>query len=182
VSDPAERFRRRAAGFTEKVEAVPDDRWESPSPCPGWTARDVVRHMIDNCTRFLGLVGIDPPPGPTVDTDPVGAWAAARDAMQASLDDPSVASREYEGRLGRSTLGDAVDRFMGTDLVVHAWDLARATGIDETLDPTGVRDADAAMRPLGDAIRSPGTFGPEVPAPPGADEQTRLLAFLGRRV
>lgn len=52
---------------------------------------------------------------------------------------------------------------------------------DRRLDPGEVRRVCAQAEELGDMLRSPGAFGPEVPAPPGADEQARLLAFLGRQ-
>ncbi|MGH9187793.1 MAG: TIGR03086 family metal-binding protein [Acidimicrobiales bacterium] len=182
MSEIGVRFRRLAAGFTDRVEAVPDNRWESPSPCEGWTARDVVRHMVDNCTMFFGLVERELAPGPSVEQDPVAAWASARDAMQAGLDDPEVAGLEYEGMFARSTFETSVDRFLGWDLVVHAWDLARAAGLDERLDPELVHEVFEATKPMGDVLRSSGAFGPKLDPPEGADEQATLLAFLGRKV
>lgn len=181
MSETADRFRTLATGFTSRVEAVPADRWESPSPCEGWTARDVVRHMVGNVATFFGLVGEEPPEGPSVDDDPVAAWAEARDAMQAALDDPGVAGREYDGFMGPTTLEQSVDRFMCPDLVVHSWDLARAAGLDERLDPATVHEVFEALQPMDEMLRSPNAFGPKLEQPEGADEQTRLLAFLGRR-
>jgi uncharacterized protein (TIGR03086 family) len=178
----ADRFRTLAAAFTDRVEAVPADRWESPSPCEGWTARDVVRHMVGNVDMFHGMIGEERPSGKTVDDDPVAAWAEARDAMQAALDDPETARREYDGFFGRTTLEQSVDRLMGADLVVHAWDLARATGGDEKLDPDAVHEVFTALQPMDEMLRAPNAFGPKLDPPAGADEQTRLLAFLGRRV
>jgi uncharacterized protein (TIGR03086 family) len=64
---------------------------------------------------------------------------------------------------------------------VHTWDLARATGGDEHLDPLEVERVLGAVRGLGPAARSPGVFGPEVTVPAGADRQSQLLAFTGRR-
>jgi len=65
---------------------------------------------------------------------------------------------------------------------VHSWDVARATGQDETLDPAGVSYAFAMLLPNDDAIRGAGSFGPKLDPPTGADEQTRFLCFLGRSV
>ena len=59
---------------------------------------------------------------------------------------------------------------------------SRATGGDERLDPDEVHAVFEAMQPMDEMMRVPGVFGPKVEAPPGADEQTRLLAFMGRRV
>jgi uncharacterized protein (TIGR03086 family) len=66
------------------------------------------------------------------------------------------------------------------DLLVHAWDLARATGQDETLDPAEVSAFLAGLEPWDAALRASGHYGPRVPVPDDADEQTRLLAFTGR--
>jgi len=65
---------------------------------------------------------------------------------------------------------------------VHSWDIARATGQDERLDPAGVAYAFEMLRPNDEALRGPGSFGPKIEPPPDADEQTRFLCFLGRRV
>jgi uncharacterized protein (TIGR03086 family) len=68
---------------------------------------------------------------------------------------------------------------------VHGWDLARATGQDETIDPDEVVQAFAAVRAIeaafGERMRSAGSFGPALEAPSDASEQDRLLAFVGRQ-
>lgn len=181
VSDISTRFRRRAARFTASVEAVPPERWSLPAPCEGWDARDVVRHMVDSCGRFLGLIGRSLPPAPSVDDDPVGAWDSARDAVQACLDDPATATQEYEGRVKRMTFEVGVDGFLSWDTVIHTWDLARAAGLDESLDPADVRDIWATILPMDDMLRTAGVCGPKVAVSEDADDQTKLLAFLGRR-
>ena len=71
-------------------------------------------------------------------------------------------------------------RPLGADLLLHTWDLARATGQDERLDPASVTAALEFLTPIDEAIRRPGGFAPRLEAPPGADEQGRLLAFCGR--
>ena len=102
--------------------------------------------------------------------------------MQAALDDPATAGQGFEGFAGPTTLEQSVDGFLSVDLVVHGWDLARATGQDERMDPDDVERVHAAMALMGDKLRTPGAFGPEVEPPPDADAQTRLLCFLGRSV
>src|SRR6266581_7179456 len=120
MTEISDRFRRRAAAFTDRVEAVPDDRWDDPSPCEGWVARDIVRHMVENAQRFYAFVDRELPPGPSAADDPKGAWAHARDAMQAGLDDPAIATHEYDGQMGKGTFEQGVDRFAGPDLVIHS--------------------------------------------------------------
>ena len=67
------------------------------------------------------------------------------------------------------------------DVLIHTWDLARATGLDETLDPDEVQGMADAMEPMDQMLRDSGHFGPRVPVPDDADEQTKLLAFTGRQ-
>ena len=181
----ADRFRRRAARFTETVAAVPDDRWSAPSPCEEWDARAVVAHVTGTQAMFAGFVGRELEPGPSVDEDPLGAWVAARDQTQAALDDPARADVDFDGFAGRSTYAEATDRFLSFDLVVHRWDLARSVGLDEKIpadDLAALQTATEAMsEQMGEAMRGPGAFGPELTPPADADAQTCVLAFVGRR-
>jgi uncharacterized protein (TIGR03086 family) len=180
MSPISERYAKNAAAFTDKVQAVPDDRWDSPSPCDDWTALDVVEHVTSTQGLFLGFVGREVGESPSVADDPLGAWTLARDAVQAALDDPAIAAQTFQGFFGETSFEQSVDRFLSMDLVVHGWDLARATGLDDRMDPDEVRRLAAEVPGFGEAARSPGVFGPELDAPAGADEQTRLLALVGR--
>jgi len=179
----SERYRKLAATMTDRIAAVPDDRWGDPTPCEDWTAKDLVQHLVDTPAMFFGFVDEEPPAGgPSVDDDAVGAFTHVRDAIQAALEDPSVADHEFDGMFGRSTFAQSIDNFICADLVVHGWDLARATGQDEALDPDEVQRVHEALKPMDDKMRGPGAFGPKVEPPPGADAQTEFLCFLGRQV
>ncbi len=182
MSEISQRFARLSDAFGAKVAAVPPERWSNPSPDAGWTARDVVRHMVANQGLFLGLIHEQPDEVPSVDDDPVGAWKGASAQVLHVLEDPQRADAEFDGFFGRSTFAEAVDRFVNFDLVVHTWDLSRATGIDERLDPDDVARVRKQAEGFGEMLRSPQVCGPAVEPPPGADAQTELLAFLGRRV
>jgi uncharacterized protein (TIGR03086 family) len=164
MNDPtaaaAARYDRIAAAFTDRVRAVPDDAWDRPAPCEGWVARDLQR--------------------PPVDEDPVAAWAALDVALRDALDDPSVAGSEQDTPMGRSTFAATLDMIATTDVFLHTWDLARATGGDEHLDPDEVHRLLVGMEPMDEVLRSSGHYGPRTPVPADADEQTRLLAFIGR--
>ena len=168
--------------MAQTIEGVPDDQWEAATPCDGWTARDLVGHLVDTSGMFLGFIGKEVSGAPSVDDDPAGAFTAASGAVQGALDDPATASQEYDGMFGRTTFAKSVDGFLSADLVIHRWDLARATGQDETLPPEEVQRVHEALAPMDEKMRGPGAFGPKLDPPPGADEQTKLLAFLGRQV
>ena len=181
MSDDSERFRRVAGAFTDRVRAVPEGAWENPAPCEGWVARDVVRHLVGWMPGlFLETPGLPVPQIPDVDDDPLGAWLAVRDALQAALDDPEVAGREYDMPAGRVTVGESISRFGTGDVLVHTWDLARATGQDETLDPDEVHRLLDGMVAMEGPMRASGHYGPRVEVPADAPEQDRLIAFSGR--
>jgi uncharacterized protein (TIGR03086 family) len=182
VSELSDHYKKVAAQFTQRVEAVPDDAWENPAPCEGWVARDVVRHLVEWVPYFFSTsAGLDLGGLPSVDVEPVAAWIALDEALRAALDDPEVALRELEMRGTTYTVEHAIDMFVSGDLVVHAWDLARAAGLDETLDADEVHALLAGMEPMDEVLRQSGHYGPKVDVPDDADEQTRLIAFTGRR-
>jgi uncharacterized protein (TIGR03086 family) len=179
----ADRYRRVAAGFTTTAAAVAADRWDDPAPCDGWVARDVVGHLVEWFPAFLAAArGPTIAAGPSVATDPVDAWTTLDTAVQALLEDPAAcASTIDHPRAGRHRLDDAIGTFFLGDVLVHTWDLARATGQTVTLDPVVVHDMLVAMEPLDAMLRASGQYGPRVDVPAGADEQTRLIAFTGRQ-
>ncbi|SFP51428.1 TIGR03086 family protein [Geodermatophilus dictyosporus] len=178
----AERWARLADDFGRRVDGVPPGRWDDPAPCEGWRARDVVRHVADWMpSLYLGAVGLPLPDGPSVDDDPRGAWRAADRAVRALLADPATARQPTRTRAGEMPLEDLVAMTGLMDLLVHAWDLARATGQDEALDPAEVSGFLAGIEPWDAAVRSSGHYGARVPVPDDADDQTKLLAFTGRR-
>ena len=110
MSEIADRYGRLADEFATAVAAVPDDRWSSPSPCEGWTARDVVEHVCDTQALFLGFVDEPAGEGPSVADDPAGAWRAAAAPVRAVLADPQRASATFDGLFGETSFESAVDR------------------------------------------------------------------------
>ena len=181
-TEPADEHRAVAATFGERVRGVSADRWDAAAPVEGWTARDVVRHLVEWFPPFLhSATGIELAAGPSVDDDPVASWQTHAAAVQALLDDEATAAATFaHPRLPEQSLAEAVSRFYTADVFMHTWDLARATGQDETLDPALCAELLAGMEPMDELLRSSGQYGPRVPVPDDADVQTRMLAFIGR--
>jgi len=177
---PAQHHREVAGRFGELTRGARD--WDAPAPVDGWTARDVVRHLVEWLPAFLASgTGIELPTGPSVDDDPVSAWQAHSDAVQAVLDDPATADRLLTNpHIGQLPLPGAIDSFYTADVFMHTWDLARATGQDDGLDPDVCAAMLAGMQPMEQVLRSSGQYGPAVPVPADADPKTRLFAFIGR--
>jgi uncharacterized protein (TIGR03086 family) len=187
VSEIAERYRRRADSFARTVAAAAPGEWSNQSPCADWTARDVVGHVVDMHSVMLRPLGRAPDQRRSVERDPLGAFRSARGELEAVLADPELAAIETDTPMGRMTVQQHIDAVASADMVIHRWDLARATGQDATIDPEEVARLWPEAQQIGDEMRTPGAFGPgivvygpEVAVPADAPLQDRLLGLLGR--
>ena len=182
MSDIAERYERISAQFTERVRGVPADAWDNPSPCEGWTARDIIGHLTEWIPGFFGSQGVEFPPVPSVQDDPVAAWETVRTTIAKALADPALAEKDVETPFNKQSLAETVDMIVTGDLFTHTWDLARATGQSEELDPDQLQRMIEGMGAIPDEVlRADGMFGPRIDVPADADDQTRFLGYVGRR-
>jgi uncharacterized protein (TIGR03086 family) len=178
-----ERYRRHAA--------TQADQWSRQSPCEAWSARDVVDHIVALHAAMMASAGRTLSPALSVQQDPLAAFQAARSDVGAVLDDPDLARSECDTPEGRMTVERHIDEVVSDDLVLHGWDLARATGQDDTIDPGDLERiwslTTAIPAELMDKYRTPGAFGPgievygpEVGVAENAPLQDRLLGLIGR--
>jgi uncharacterized protein (TIGR03086 family) len=176
MSDPRSILAERAERFTAVVDALPAAAWSAPSPCAGWTAADVLAHVVDTQRDFLtghGVVLKARPAG-----EPPAAWAAHRAAVDAV--DQAVLDREYDGFFGPTTVGATLVDVYGFDLLVHRWDIAATDGRHAPFTDAELDDLERAIAGFGDALYAEGICGPPVAVPPGADRTVRVLGLLGR--
>ena len=162
--------------FTSLVQSTTD--WSASSPCAGWTAADVVAHVVDTERDFLARFEVDLGDRPTGSPDAV--WAAHLAAVRAHVDE-DLRSREYDGFFGRTTIGATLDDFYGFDLVVHGWDLGSSQGSPTTFSEADLDALDAAFAGFGEHAYDEGVFKQPVDVPEDAHRQTRILARMGRR-
>lgn len=167
--------------FDARVRSADSSSWTNASPCGDWTARDVVVHVANNLSRIGGLLAGAEPVEVAPDADITGAWDAARTQFFAGVSTGDL-SQALPGPFGPMPAEQLIGRLICNDILVHTWDLARAVGGDERLDPAAVEGAYSGLLPMDAMIRQPGVFGPKIDAPEGADAQTQLLCFLGREV
>jgi len=180
MSEAIDRYTMVAAAFDRVVREVPADGWSAQSPCEGWTARDVAAHVVRN-HRSMAAAATGTEAIEMGDSDdPSAAWLDAYDTMRRLTTEPDSMAALVNGPGGQVPLEQALGSLVSMDVHVHTWDLARAIGREERLDPEMIRFTRAMLEPMGDMIRRPGVFDAEVEPPDGADEQTRLLCFLGR--
>lgn len=176
----ADRHREVARRFTSVVEGVDD--WSVPTPVKEWNARGVVEHLTTWLPGFLGSgAGVALPEIPDASADPVAAWTAQAAAVQALLDDPATAQRMYTSEfMGTMPLPQVIDQFYTADVFMHTWDLARATGQNDTIDADHALEMVNGMEQMEDVLRASNQFGERQPVHDGATPQERLTAFIGR--
>jgi len=178
VTTPAQHHAAAASTLAARIAGTTD--WDVPTPVKEWRARDVVQHLIDWFPGFIAN-GSDERLDDVDGADPGKAWQSRAAAVQAILDDPARAGSPYKSRMfGTLRLEDAIDRFYTPDIVMHTWDLARATGQDDTMPRDEVRGMFAGMSQMADSIRSSGQFGDQQPVDDDAPLQDRFIAFIGR--
>ena len=166
--------------LTAVLDGAPEDRWTSPSPCEDWTARDVVRHLIETQRDFLSRHGVDLGDAPDVDTDPAAAWADHSKRVAEAISDDAVAGRAFDGHFGPTTVGATLEQFYVFDMIAHRWDVARAVGGDTGLSDSELDRLEAGADSFGEALYMDGVCAPAVEAPEGAGRAVRMLARLGR--
>lgn len=196
MSEIAERYLTLSNGLLARIRATPHERWRAPSPCQGWNAQDVVAHVINGHRGILAMVTGQPPvaadgvgvspmaDAPKVEpgTDLALAYEHCRNAMYSMLSDPERATTRLPGGpLGPVPVEQAADIIGSLELLVHTWDLARAVGGDEKLDPELTARTHEALLPHYAALQATGAFQPSIPAPGDADPQTVFLRFVGRQ-
>jgi uncharacterized protein (TIGR03086 family) len=184
MSEVRDRYVRIADGFGARLDGVGTQQWGDPTPCTEWDVGALVGHVIDAHGQVMASIGADSTGDSSGDApvaDAPARWQAATERVRAWLDDPERAGATVSGGpFGEQSFESLVGRLLCTDTLFHTWDLARATGQDEHLDPVGVTRAMEFLEPMDEAIRRPGAFGPKIDPSPGADDQTRLLNFGGR--
>jgi uncharacterized protein (TIGR03086 family) len=196
MTDVAGRYDILAGSFLDRIRATPAERWDAPSPCDGWTARDVVAHVINGHRGVLaavsgrrpepadgvGVCGMADAPEVAPGADLAVAFGRCRQDLHLMLSDPARAATPLPGGLMRGEpVERAADIIGATELLVHTWDLARAVGGDEAINPELAARTHQALLPYYPALQATGAFQPSIPAPPGADPQTAFLYFVGRR-
>jgi uncharacterized protein (TIGR03086 family) len=166
-----------ARRFTEIVETGGD--WSGDSPCEGWTAADVLDHVVDTQRSFFDQRGVDLGDQPA--GDPAVRWTAHLAAVRDVLADEELVTAEYDGYFGRTSVADTLANFYGFDMLVHRWDLARGLGQDVRFDEGELDRMDAWLDGLGDSLYSEGVCKPAIDVPADAPRQAQLLARMGRR-
>ena len=180
-------FERAVQEFGRRVPLIGDDQWGAPTPDTEWDVRALANHILNEelwappLLEGLTMADVgDRFDGDQLGDDPAAAWAKASEEAIAAVRSPGALGRTVHVSFGDISGQEYVSQ-LTCDHVIHAWDLARAIGADERLDPELVEFAAGFLTPQADGWRAAGVFGPQVDVGEDADAQARLLALSGRR-
>jgi uncharacterized protein (TIGR03086 family) len=168
------------------VAAIGDDQWTQPTPCEGWTVRDLLNHVVAGnlwaaelaSGRTIADVGaaFD---GDLVGSDAVAAYDSSAKAAAAAFEAPGALDAPCAVSYG-PVPGSVYAGHRLLDVLIHGWDLASATGQPAELDPQLVDACWDVVRPQLSLLQESGQFGVEAPGINDTNPQASLLAALGR--
>jgi uncharacterized protein (TIGR03086 family) len=185
-TDTSELHRRATDAFGARVHAIREDQWELPTPCSDWNVRQLVNHLVyENrwtpplfAGRTIAEVG-DRFEGDLLGDDPKAAWDGSAKEAVAAVQEQGAMERTVHLSFG-DVPGSEYAMQLFADHLIHGWDLARAIGTDERLDPGLVGACARWFEANEEGYRSVGAVGPRPETSSGADPQTTLLAAFGR--
>jgi uncharacterized protein (TIGR03086 family) len=179
--------RRAVAEFGRRLDEVGDDQWSLSTPCTDWDVRDLVNHVAGENAwvrpmleeQTIEEVGgrLD---GDILGADPRAAWKEYSSEALAAADRPGALQATVHASFGDISGEDYLTQ-VTSDYAIHMWDLARAVGGDEKVDPELVDFAYEYFNKVAELYRAGAAFGDQVQVPADADTQTKLLALTGRR-
>ncbi len=177
-----------ARAVADLLPGIGDDQLSGPTPCPDYTVSDLLFHLLGLSTAFaaaarkdIGPLTATPPESTAFDLPP--DW---RTQLPARLDELVSAWREPQAWEGQTQVGGVhlpgavTGQFGLNELVIHGWDLARATGQQYDPGDAGARVSYDLMSASADPATRPPIFGPVVPVPAEAPWLDRAVGMSGR--
>jgi uncharacterized protein (TIGR03086 family) len=186
AADQAELHRRAVEEFGARVRAVADDQWQLPTPCSDWNVSQLVNHLVyENRWTAPLMEGTtiaevgDRYEGDLLGDRPKVAWDESSAEAVAAVQADGALDRTVDLSSGPTPAREYVSQLFA-DHLIHAWDLARAIGADERLDPELVDACASWFTSMEATYRAIGAIGERPQVSAGADAQTTLLAAFGR--
>ena len=182
MPNPIEIYEAAVKQARKTIAAVKPSQLSQPTPCAYWTVQGLVAHMVQAPVAFAEFLEKGTPPVPGVQARDASAQAfdAATAKALAAAKAPGALAKKATTPAGEMTAGQFM-MLVASDLCVHTWDLAKATGQDAKLDPKMVETSYAVFSPIAQFARQAGAFGPEVKVAASAGGQDKLLGVTGRR-
>jgi uncharacterized protein (TIGR03086 family) len=165
------------------IDAVPAGALHDPTPCASFDVRQLIEHIARDLRMFAATASGDQGRSEPAGTND-GDYGSAAKALVESWRAGGVEGRTVHGRIGDFPATWAVSQQIA-DVIVHGWDVAKATGQRASFDDdTTVAALSWAKENLQPQFRgdeqSGKSFGPEVEVADDAAPLDRLVAFFGR--
>jgi uncharacterized protein (TIGR03086 family) len=183
---PGELYVNAMAATQRYMDGVQADQWHAPTPNTEWDVKQVANHIIgENLWAGELLHGKNiAEVGNKFDGDVAGSDPAASYRASVSVATDAVTAPGAMEAVCHLSFGD----FSGADysaqlfldLLIHGSDIAKATEQDTRLPPELVEACIPIAQEITAMARSSGVYGNDLPVSPDADQQTRLLALVGR--
>jgi uncharacterized protein (TIGR03086 family) len=173
------------------VDGIGPDQWTAPTPCPDWNVRQLLQHVTNGNVIFATIATGERAPGPItpeeraidwLGADPGAGFRATGKVMHDAFMTPGFLYGRFETPVMGEQSGTTMVHMRMNELLVHGWDLARASGQPAAL-PEDL--AEGALRlwqtRLADRPRQGMPFDEPTPIAGDAPAIDRLAAFLGRK-
>ncbi|NNF65733.1 MAG: TIGR03086 family protein [Acidimicrobiia bacterium] len=172
MSGTGDMWQQAADKWSEVTAQIQEADWDKSTTCAEWNVRELVDHALSWQAMGGGVLGAGTTPGDD--------WATIQPALATALHDPANLEGKSEAFGGMSHRG--VAGMVIGDLLIHAWDLARSIGADETLPEEVVESTLMGLRRLPEKmLRGDTMFNEPIDVPEDATNQEKLLAFVGRQ-
>lgn len=182
--DAIERLEKSTAHAAGIVRGVKDDHLSNQTPCSEFDVRALLNHLLAGVAMLTAAAQTgkgDRPDGDIVGPDPAALYEEGRAKLLEALRAEGVLQKQFEMPFGTMPAEMLVGVIAFPEYLVHAWDLAKATGQDATIPEALAQEALDALTPIDAMLRGPGVFGPKVDVPENAPITDRLVAFAGRQ-
>ncbi|WP_134668075.1 MULTISPECIES: TIGR03086 family metal-binding protein [unclassified Amycolatopsis] len=192
--DVLDRFLAASTEFGQRLPSVRPDQWTAPTPCAEWNVRQLVNHMVRGNLNYVDLLAgssredfLRMRDADALGDDPLAAYAGSVRLVADAFGRPGALDQVLDYPLGKVTGCQAL-AVRATDSAIHAWDLARALGVDDGLDAdlvawisdrlgeiyAGLAESPVAAETTHRFFAAPGVVSGSV------SRQERLLALMGR--
>ncbi len=169
------------------VRAIREDQLDAPTPCTDYTVRRLINHLLYWGPSLEGGARkeiVPPPETPEVEADMTDGWQDKLLAYFTKLAASWGTPPAWEGttHMGGPTemAATLVGGMVVGEVVVHGWDLARATGQSPEWDAGLLAYVHKELEANVQWGRDLGVYGPEVPVPADAPMIDRILGMTGR--
>ena len=192
LANPVVLFEKATRQVSQVLSGIAQEQLDAPTPCTEWNVQDLLSHLIGGVEMVIDCLAgklSDIAPGSSA-----SSYSAETRAMGLAQGYGAVVAQALRAAQEPGAMDHSIDTPIGEmpcavflsissmDQFIHAWDLARATNQDTTLDPAMTEAVYGMCVPdMADQGREAGVIGPAVQVPHNASRQDQLLAYLGRQ-